>query len=168
MCVIQKCRRDLHNGCFTADNTAVSHTKLHKICKSSSHCLHMDQRSVWRISLHRIENKIENQCLLFPPIQQFILIMDQNIENNKNSALIPQYCHKFLWTCKRAYIKTDICEIAIYFCSFTIIEMLRTISLNVRWMLCILFFFYFTLCSKIFCEKVRKPANKKPKSILYI
>ena len=76
--------------------------------------------------------------------------MDPNFKNRKNSALIPQYNHKFLWSCTRAatadswyrkpsprstgvpllpaaesrgqHIKTDICEIIIYFGSFTIIE----------------------------------------------
>ena len=36
-------------------------------------------------------NKIENLCFLFPTILKFILIMDRNNKNNKNSALIPQY-----------------------------------------------------------------------------
>ena len=42
------------------------------------------------------KNIIENMCFLFPPILIFILIMDRNIKNNKNSARIPQYTHKFL------------------------------------------------------------------------
>ena len=36
------------------------------------------------------KNKIENPCFLFPPILIFILIIDRNIRNNKNSTLIPQ------------------------------------------------------------------------------
>ena len=37
--------------------------------------------------------KIENLSFLFPPILIFILIMDQNIKNNKNSAFIHQYTY---------------------------------------------------------------------------
>ena len=44
--------------------------------------------------------------------------MNQDIKNNKNSALVHQYTHKFILSCKRAYNKTDICEITIYFCCF--------------------------------------------------
>ena len=38
--------------------------------------------------------------------------------------------------------------------------MLRTILLNVRWMLCILFLFLFRLCSKVCSENVCKPIKK--------
>ena len=38
----------------------------------------------------------KNPCFLFPPILIFILKIMQNIKNNKNSALISQYTHKFL------------------------------------------------------------------------
>ena len=44
-----------------------------------------------------------------------MLIMDRNIKNYKNRALIPQYTHTFL---------SNICDImpTIYFCSFILIE----------------------------------------------
>ena len=40
--------------------------------------------------------KLKISVLLFPPILKFILLMDWNIKNNKNSALVPQYTHIFL------------------------------------------------------------------------
>ena len=64
------------------------------------------------------ENKTENLCFLFPPIPIFILIMYRNIKNNKNSAFIPHYMYKFVWN----HIKSHICEITTYFCSFTVVE----------------------------------------------
>ena len=50
--------------------------------------------------------------------------MQRNIKNNKNSALISQYPHKFLQRLQEGsiIIKTGICEITIYFCSFTTVE----------------------------------------------
>ena len=80
--------------------------------------------------------------------------MDQNIKNNKNSALIPQYTY------------TDICDITVYFCSFTIIEKgYVPFYLMLGGCYVFYFYFYFTLLlflpSKIFSENVRKPINKK-------
>ena len=63
--------------------------------------------------------------------------MDWNIKNNKNSALIPQYTHKI----------SDICDITIYYCDFTIRPVenvtFRFFIKIVRWMLRILFLFFF-------------------------
>ena len=66
------------------------------------------------------KTKIESICFLFPLVLIFILTMDQNIKNNKNSALIPQYT-------KGSLLTLAFCEISIYFCSFTIIKMLHAI-----------------------------------------
>ena len=81
--------------------------------------------------------------------------MHRNIKNNKNSAMIPQYTHYF----------SDIYDIIIYFCSLSYTKYyVPFLLLNVRWMLCILFwFFYFR--SKISSEKVGKPTNEKIKGL---
>ena len=72
-------------------------------------------------------------------------------KNNKNSALIPQYTHKFFsgsakghilkffWIGKRAYIKIDICELLDLFLQFYYYRKCYVpFLLNVRWMLFIL------------------------------
>ena len=45
--------------------------------------------------------------------------MDQDIKNNKKSALVHQYS---FFQAARGHNKTYICEITTYFCSLTVIE----------------------------------------------
>ena len=59
------------------------------------------------------KNKIENICFLFPSFIMFILIMDQDIKNNKIKCFgtLIQFPRSY----KGAYNKTYICEITTYF-----------------------------------------------------
>ena len=77
--------------------------------------------------------------------------MYRNIKNNKNSAFIPHYMYKFVWN----HIKSDICEITTYFCSFTVVENVMDGYFAVN------FYFYFALRSKIFSEKSVNQLVKK-------
>ena len=107
-----------------------------------------------------IKNMSRPQCkctvfysLLILP--KSILIFDQNIKNNKNNALIPQYTPINF---------SDIYDIIINFCSFPQRKYYVQFLLNVRWMLCILFFIFI---SKICIENVPKPTNnKRPKQTI--
>ena len=56
--------------------------------------------------------KLKNLCVLFPAILIFIVVIDRNITNNKNSVMIPQYNHKFLLAARGQFIKTDICDLS--------------------------------------------------------
>ena len=65
-------------------------------------------------------------------------------------------------------MKTDISEITIYSCSFTIVENITCHFIkcwvDVMYFILFYFYFYFVLRSMIFSEKVRKPTNKKEKT----
>ena len=81
-------------------------------------------------------------------------------KNNKNSIWYLNKPINFSIVAGGQHIKTDIFEITIYICSFTVIE---NVIYHFYKMLggCIVFYFYFVLRTKIFIEKVRKPINKK-------
>ena len=68
------------------------------------------------------KNKIENPYFLFPPLLIFILIMYR--KNKKTIKTVHWHLNKainFSIAAGGQHTKTDIFEITIYFCSFTIL-----------------------------------------------
>ena len=51
----------------------------------------------------KLKKKIENPCFLFPLILIFILIMDRNIKNNKNSTIDTSSILSDSGKCRRGY-----------------------------------------------------------------
>ena len=77
--------------------------------------------------------------------------MHRKNKNNKNSTWYLNKPINFSISAGGQHIKTDIFEIAIFFCRFTILGESFVFY----------FYFYFLLRTKNFNEKVRKPINKK-------
>ena len=67
------------------------------------------------------KNKIENPYFLFPPLLIFLLIMHRKNKNNKNSTWYLNKPINFSIPAGGQHIKTDIFEITIFFCCFTIL-----------------------------------------------